>query len=729
MGGTLEDDLRDRLANGRVVVVAGSGVTAAATKGDRPASWVGLIESGLEHAAQLGRVTEERLDAARRLLKAGDSGLLIMAAEILTESLGGPGAGEYGRWLRETVGSLEAQDISVPAALGKLGVPLATTNYDDLIERVCERGRMTWLKPAGMQRALLGEDDAVAHLHGHWQDPESVILGVRSYEAIVHDGAAQALQQAITVTTTLLFVGIGDGASDPNFSALRAWLKTTLPTSQNRHYRLCLDSEVDDLVKEHIDEAITPLAYGATHAELAGFLEGLKGVMPVAPSVSVVGVSGSPGPAPVALPAPPPTFGRDDEIAQLTLAVAGPSPRPLLLLGSPGIGKTNLTLAVLHDPDVMHKFMTRRWFVRCDAAGTASDLVTQIASTLGLPLGGDIQASIQSFLAQAPALLALDNLETPWEPDTLAVEEVLAAIAETGAVMIASLRGQERPGTVKWATPTLLEPLDPQPARELFLSIADIKFDTQGLDELLQEMGGIPLAIELLAHASEGELDLDHLAQRWQQERTSLLQRQAADHKLLNVAVSIDLSWNSPTMTEPARRLLSLLSELPNGAADEDLEGLLPGQAPAAAACLRRRGLAFDQADRLRVLPPIRHHVAVAHRPNDEDWQRAATHYTQRAIELGRRAGYPGGGQAIARLANEAANLSHIISWALRNRRDDSAFEAASSFLNAARFAGIDAASLAVDQIAAARAADDPAILASSHLALGGVAGSVRRTV
>jgi hypothetical protein len=100
-----------------------------------------------------------------------------------------------------------------------------------------------------------------------------------------------------------------------------------------------------------------------------------------------------------------------------------------------------------------------------------------------------------------------------------------------------------------------------------FRSIAPERFDTRALDDVLEQMGGVPLAIELLAHAAEGEATPEGLAVRWHSERARLLQRATADHRLLSIAVSIDTSWSSPLMTDPARQLVSVLSWLPDGVA------------------------------------------------------------------------------------------------------------------------------------------------------------------
>lgn len=146
---------------------------------------------------------------------------MISAAELVTEALGGRDGGEYARWLHETVGALELQDSSVPDALGSLGIPVATTNYDGLIEQVTGWDRVTWRDGGAIQRALQGADRAVVHLHGHRRAARSVVLGIRSYEELAHNGATRALERGMSTMNSLLFVGVGDGASDPNLGALR----------------------------------------------------------------------------------------------------------------------------------------------------------------------------------------------------------------------------------------------------------------------------------------------------------------------------------------------------------------------------------------------------------------------------------------------------------------------------------------------------------------------------
>jgi hypothetical protein len=238
-------------------------------------------------------------------------------------------------------------------------------------------------------------------------------------------------------------------------------------------------------------------------------------------------------------------------------------PRPTVILGAPGIGKTNLALAALHDTAVSSPTGERRYFVRCEGASSAQAVVTELARVMGLPLlAGDLLAGCLAELAATPALVCLDNAETPWEADTLSCERLFEHLAAAGA-LLASLRGAERPGGPAWAPPVRLLPLDGGDARALFLAASGGRFDEPGLGELLEEMGRVPLAVELLARAAEGEASLDHVASRWRAERVGLLARGGGNHPLLSVAVSVEVSWGSRLMTEPARRLLALLGRLP----------------------------------------------------------------------------------------------------------------------------------------------------------------------
>lgn len=73
---------------------------------------------------------------------------------------------------------------------------------------------MTWRDGDKAPRVTRGEEPGILHLHGHWEEPESVVLSVRSYEHIRGNVYAQVVLRAIQTIHTLLFIGCGNGLDD-----------------------------------------------------------------------------------------------------------------------------------------------------------------------------------------------------------------------------------------------------------------------------------------------------------------------------------------------------------------------------------------------------------------------------------------------------------------------------------------------------------------------------------
>lgn len=96
------------------------------------------------------------------------------------------------------------------------------------------------------------------------------------------------------------------------------------------------------------------------------------------------------------------------------------------------MGKTALAVTALHDEQVANKYPTRH-FIPCDSAQTNDSLVAIIASHLGLEASrGSERHVVHHLTMQPPALLMLDNFETPWEPvaGRAKVEEFLSLLTD-----------------------------------------------------------------------------------------------------------------------------------------------------------------------------------------------------------------------------------------------------------------------------------------------------------
>jgi tetratricopeptide (TPR) repeat protein len=705
------EDLRAEIARGRVLAIVGAGVSIQATGRSPLASWIGLLEGGVDRCLAVAAPLPDGWgDRVRAEIRSGDMDDLLSAAEKISRKLGAPD-GEYRRWLRETFESLNATDRSVLEALRDLGIPLATTNYDGLLEEVTDLDPVTWREGAAVERVVRGDDRAILHLHGYWEDPESVILGIRSYEEVLGDAHAQNVLRALRTVNTFLFVGCGEGLADPNFGALLRWTRGVFAGSEYRHYRLCRASERDDLRKRHPpEERIHVLSYGSDFSDLAPFLRDLRPVAAKTDRKEEVAPSSSPAERrPLRLPPLPRCFGRDKEVEDLVTTLLQDSPPPTPILGGPGIGKSTVTLAALHDIRVAKRFGARRYFVRCDGAKSRGALIGEIATALRIEPGPNLEERLLLDLESAPAVLALDNTETPWEADTTTVEDLLSQLGGIpGLGLIASVRGEQRPFGPNWREAIRVGPLDLDPARRAFLAIAGERYrNDPDLDRLLGAVDRLPLAVTFLAHQAEGEPDLCRIWQRWQEERVTLLRRADGKERLTNLEVSLELSIQGPRMREPARRLLSFLGILPDGIAREDVPVLLPEEGEAAASTLRHVGLVLADDPRLRALAPVREYVGKTYPPTDEDMERIASFYLELA-ELGDKAGREGGAEVTQRLTPDTGNIENIVLRALGNPDSAPAILASVCIGQFYAITGLGSSRLLERAIEAARQAADP---------------------
>lgn len=115
----------------------------------------------------------------------------------------------------------------------------------------------------------------------------------------------------------------------------------------------------------------------------------------------------------------------------ITRALLGKSPAHITILGPGGIGKSSLALAVLHHEQIIDAFPDR-YFIPCDSAHSAADLVSLVAAYFGLE--GQPTKAIMKHLTRLPGpiLVVFDNLETCWEPlgSRGAVEEFMSQLAD-----------------------------------------------------------------------------------------------------------------------------------------------------------------------------------------------------------------------------------------------------------------------------------------------------------
>ncbi len=282
----IEDRLRREIAEypRDVMIIVGAGVTQGAVHATECAprsSWGGLIKHGLEHAKGLGLLERAEAETIASLLGHDRPELWIAAAELLSKALGAPHGGDFRAWLREAVEPFgrSVRDRSVLDALVELqrrGATLATVNYDDVLEVATGLRPVTWVNSSQVGRVLRRRENAIVHLHGHWEQPESVVLGTTSYAAVVGDLHARAVLESMRMMRTLVFVGHGAGLRDPNWASFLDWTADVFRGSELRHYRIVLESDMESLRDpDQQDRRIFAVPYPGTYANLGPFMQSL----------------------------------------------------------------------------------------------------------------------------------------------------------------------------------------------------------------------------------------------------------------------------------------------------------------------------------------------------------------------------------------------------------------------------------------------------------------------
>lgn len=280
-------------------------------------------------------------------------------------------------------------------------------------------------------------------------------------------------------------------------------------------------------------------------------------------------------------PRPQVFFGRGPELEQIVdILLQSSQAARVAILGTGGVGKTALSLAVLADARVAEAFEDKRYFITCsDACTSAASLISDIAQALGLLSKETLEMSAKEtapleqrllfHLGSMRCILCLDNFESPWDRDVndkKAVETLLAKITALPTVtVLITMRGTQRPADTVWTSPFLppLKPLSPEAAQETWTTIAG-QCDDWAL-KLIQEVDYLPLAVTLLASLTQS-YSAEHLWGRWQKEHTALI-TSSGGHRLTNLEFSMQLSINSDRVkSDPlSMPLLSALSMLPDG--------------------------------------------------------------------------------------------------------------------------------------------------------------------
>ena len=594
------NELKERLASNprQVVVIFGAGVSMASAPDHKNVlNWVGLLKNGCEQCSDSDRRRE--IDALwadyDKCSPVGRGSLLIAIADTLVRFFDGQESERFANWIKGVFGQIEpdSNEEELIQTLMTMDVPLLTTNYDTIAETILDYPTVNIEERDKVERVIAGDDKGIIHLHGVWTHPKQIVLDWNSYQKAKSDYFLQFLQDHSSVGRNLLFVGFGGGMSDPNFSSWIERIFKIIPKSSYDKFMVATEEQSD------IPNGIVPLYYGkkGEYPKLPAFLRTL---MPEESSAKQMR----------RLPLSKPCFGRDTEIKYLVQYLTRNNGSRIVIYGPAGIGKGTTVVKALHKSAIRNCFKRIR-SIPCNIVTTYANLYFKIAHQLDIEAKSDLSElknAILSELKRAPTILLLDNFETLWKDENLEdLKDFLKQLAAVGELaLLITYRGIPPSFGIKWTHECKLPKIAFPDDQKIFLKIAGQQFaNDPNLQDLIDAMDGVPLAIELIAHLAIEEATLASLFDQWKERKTDLLHRGTTPDESWPVSLGLSLA-----RLQPAEQiLLSCIAFLPDGISQKYLEDKLPHDALSLEKLLHLGLVEKMENGWLEMLAPIREHI------------------------------------------------------------------------------------------------------------------------
>ncbi|KAF8801459.1 hypothetical protein BYT27DRAFT_7235725 [Phlegmacium glaucopus] len=375
-------------------------------------------------------------------------------------------------------------------------------------------------------------------------------------------------------------------------------------------------------------------------------------------------------------------YGREEFINQVIKQIHHKS-TPLTLFGAPGIGKSAVASAVVHDKRIFEYFGHRRHWAHFGGITTLEKFLDILYGSLVLNADGytadfPIHTSLNSSKSEqvnalisvlhtktSPRLLVLNDFEGIWDRERVEIEPILQAISAVhNLTVLITMQGALAPPPSVWRLE--ITALSPRDAKLLFLTL--YPRSDSALDELLMALDYLPLAIVLVAYACQTYgVKPSVLVDRWRKGKVELLEFEG---KSLEASINSSMQTASMVASPSAGKLLRILTMLPAGILADDLATIAPSisNIDEITGMLTNMSLAsVHQGRRIGLLSPVKAHV-VKYQQLDDDSRRNVYFYHFKLAEEGLK--NPGDSlfvNAMRKLVQNQRNIEAVLTDALEN--------------------------------------------------------------
>ncbi|CAF4420168.1 unnamed protein product, partial [Rotaria sp. Silwood2] len=280
--------IKKEIALNNVIIFIGKGVSIYTTNGEQEFShWKGLVYDGLQQCHDSSWISDEEFENFFIKFKSNTAEVedYLHATDRIKCCLK-KGGDAYKLWLRDTLGKLLVKRAELIEAIGELGCPILTTNYDALLAEILNKKPLTWNKYyiEDIDNSLDVLKNYILHIHRYFEESDTVIFSSDDYNQMPKKTLGLSNLGALMERKTLLLIGYGADMSDSNFSNLLKWLYRLTNHKSLSIYKL-VTSNTNKIFNKTSDisflENIKELPYGYTLRDLLYFIKNLKSFTPL----------------------------------------------------------------------------------------------------------------------------------------------------------------------------------------------------------------------------------------------------------------------------------------------------------------------------------------------------------------------------------------------------------------------------------------------------------------